>query len=152
LKICFCGNSLAERRGAAYGIAAVIKGSGIAALKKFDVVKQLEDACTTGTSNTKEGALFAIELLSSHLGLLFEPYVIILLPALLQSFSDNSVHVRAAAQTTVATIMNKLSGHGVKLILPSVLAGLENDEWRAAVASISLLGSMSNLAPKQLAT
>jgi len=152
LKTCFGGSSLAQRRGAAYGIAAIVKGSGIASLKKFEVIKQLEEACNDGAPNAKEGALFAIELLSRYLGLLFEPYVIILLPTLLHSFSDNSVHVRSAAQATVATIMNKLSGHGVKLILPSVLAGLQSEEWRAAVASISLLGSMSNLAPKQLAT
>jgi len=66
------------------------KGSGIASLKKFGVVKKLEEACLTGTAKSKEGSLFAIELLSSQLGLLFEPYVIVLLPALLQSFSDTN--------------------------------------------------------------
>jgi hypothetical protein len=152
IKECLHGQSLASRRGASYGISAIVKGSGIATLKKFLVVKQLEEACTAGSASTKEGALFAIELLSDRLGLLFEPYVIVLLPALLKSFSDPSDHVRAAARNSVGLVMSKLSGHGVKLLVPAVLAGLEEDDWRTKQASIQMLGSMSHCAPKQLAT
>ena len=74
---CLRGETLACRRGAAYGISAVVKGSGIACLKKYEIVTRLEEACSTGSSQEKEGALFAIELLSNRLGLLFEPYVIV---------------------------------------------------------------------------
>jgi HEAT repeat. len=151
LQECLHGKTLATRRGAAYGISAIVKGSGIATLKKFSVVKQLEEACTTGSASTKEGALFAIELLSDRLGLLFEPYVIVLLPALLKSFSDTSDHVRLAARNSVGLIMSKLSGHGVKLLVPAVLAGLEQEDWRTKQASIHMLGTMSHCAPKQLA-
>ena len=152
LNECLHGKSLASQRGAAYGISAIVKGSGIASLKKFSVVKQLEEACNDGTASTKEGALFAIELLSARLGLLFEPYVIVLLPVLLKSFSDSSDHVRNAAKNSVGLIMSKLSGHGVKLLVPAVLAGLEEDDWRTKQASIHMLGSMSHCAPKQLAS
>jgi hypothetical protein len=151
LQECLHGKTLAARRGAAYGISAIVKGSGIATLKKFSVVKQLEEACTTGSASTKEGALFAIELLSDRLGLLFEPYVIVLLPALLKSFSDTSDHVRSAARNSVGLIMSKLSGHGVKLLVPAVLSGLEQEDWRTKQASIHMLGAMSQCAPKQLA-
>ena len=151
IKECLHGQSLASRRGSSYGISAIVKGSGIATLKKFSVVKQLEEACIAGSASTKEGALFAIELLSDRLGLLFEPYVIVLLPALLKSFSDPSDHVRAAARNSVGLVMSKLSGHGVKLLVPAVLAGLQEDDWRTKQASIEMLGSMSHCAPKQLA-
>ena len=104
MKECLEHKSLATRRGAAYGISAIVKGSGIATLNKFRIVKQLEEACTSGLSNTKEGALFAIELLSARLGLLFEPYVIVLLPALLKNFSDGSTHVRSAASSSIGLI------------------------------------------------
>lgn len=152
IRECLHGKSLASRRGAAYGISAIIKGIGIASLKKFSVIKELEDALINGSSSSKEGALFAVELLSERLGLLFEPYVIVLLPALLKCFSDSSDHVRAAAKSSIGLIMSKLSGHGVKLLVPAVLVGLEDDDWRTKQASIHMLGSMSHCAPKQLAT
>ena len=148
---CLNGESAAVRRGAAYGISAVVKGSGIGTLKKFEVVKQLEEACSSGSSDAKEGALFAIELLSDRLGLLFEPYVIVLLPSLLKAFSDNSDHVRTAASNTADLIMSRLSAHGVKLVMPAVLTAFDDPSWRTKQASIHMLGSMSHLAPKQLA-
>ena len=137
---CIDGSSLASRRGGAYGISAAVKGSGIASLKKYEVVKRLEDACTTGSPNAKEGALFSIELLSSRLGILFEPYVIVLLPALLKAFSDSNDYVRAAADKTVGLIMGNLSGHGVKLVMPAVLDAFNEPEWRTKQASIHMLG------------
>lgn len=149
---CIEGQSLALQRGAAYGISAIVKGSGIASLKKYDVVKRLEDACTTGSPSKKEGSLFAIELCCSRLGILFEPYVIVLLPALLKAFSDSNDHVRSAADKTVGLIMSNLSGHGVKLVMPAVLEAFDETEWRTRVASIKMLGSMSHCAPKQLAS
>ena len=149
---CIHGESLASRRGAAYGISAAVKGSGIASLKKYEVVKRLEEACTSGSPNSKEGALFCIELLSGRLGILFEPYVIVLLPALLKAFSDSNDHVRSAADKTVGLIMGNLSGHGVKLVMPAVLDAFDEPEWRTKQASILMLGSMSHCAPKQLAS
>jgi len=151
MKECLHGKSLASRRGSAYGISAVVKGSGIASLKKFEVIKQLEEALSTGPA-TKEGALIAIELLSKRLGLLFEPYVIAIIPFILTSFSDSSVAVRSAATSSINLIMSKLSAHGVKLLMPSVLSGLDECDWRTKQASIHMLGSMSHCAPKQLAS
>jgi len=149
---CVDGPTLASRRGAGYGISAAVKGSGIASLKKYGVVGRLENACSQGSPNAKEGSLFCIELLSGRLGILFEPYVIVLLPALLKAFSDSNDHVRAAADRTVGQIMGNLSGHGVKLVMPAVLNAFNEPEWRTKQASIHMLGSMSHCAPKQLAS
>jgi hypothetical protein len=95
---CQEGPNFAARRGAAFGLAAVVKGLGVACLKQFDVIQQLKDASSAGSVDAREGSLCAFELLSDRLGLLFEPYVISLIPILLKSFSHSSNHVREAAQ------------------------------------------------------
>jgi vesicle coat complex subunit len=75
-----------------------------------------------------------------------------LLPTLLKAFSDSSDHVRKAAENTVGVIMSKLSAHGVKLVMPAVLTAFTDAAWRTKQASIHMLGAMSHLAPKQLAS
>lgn len=48
---CLESESAAVRRGAAYGISAAVKGSGIATLKKFGIVTKLEESCSNGSSS-----------------------------------------------------------------------------------------------------
>jgi hypothetical protein len=84
------------------------------------------------------------------IGRLFEPYVIQIVPQLLACFGDGNSDVREATSETARVIMTKISGHGVKLILPSLLQGLEDRQWRTKLGSIDLLGAMAYCAPKQL--
>ena len=141
-----------RRRGAAYGIGAFVKGLGIPSLKAHDVVPRLKEACTNGSVNARQGALFSIECLSERLGLLFEPYVITIVPILLKSFSHASDHVREAAQGAAKVIMGRLSAHGVKQVLTPILTSLpEETQWKSRQEAIKLLGYMAHCAPKQLA-
>ena len=82
--------SYAMRRGAAFGLAGVVKGLGIASLKKEGVMAALQAAIEEKkrgeeASNAKEGALFALEALCETLGRLFEPHVVGALPLLLDT-------------------------------------------------------------------
>ncbi len=151
LSRCVGGRSYGERRGAAFGVAAVVKGLGIATIKKHQVISTLESACKGSSFQGKQGALCAFECMCVRLGLLFEPYVIVILPHLLKCFGDSSNYVREAAHDCARAIMSKLSAHGVKLILPAILKSLSDPAWRSKQGAIELLGSMAYCAPRQLA-
>ncbi|XP_073011814.1 protein ILITYHIA isoform X1 [Typha latifolia] len=140
-----------ERRGAAFGLAGVVKGFGISCLKKYGIIVLLREGFEDRNSaKSREGALLAFECLCEKLGRLFEPYVIQMLPLLLVSFSDQVLAVRDAAEGAARAMMSQLTGHGVKLILPSLLKGLEDKAWRTKQSSVQLLGSMAYCAPQQL--
>ena len=147
------GNSYGERKGAAFGLSAFVKGLGIPCLKQHDIIPRLKEACTNGSINARQGSLFAFECLSERIGVLFEPYIIAIVEVLLKSFSHSSDHVREAAQDAARVIMNKLSAHGVKQVLTPILASLPNEAaWKSRQESIRLLGMMAHCAPKQLAS
>ncbi|XP_051119851.1 protein ILITYHIA [Andrographis paniculata] len=140
-----------ERRGAAFGLAGVVKGFRISSIKKYTIMKALQDGLSDRNSaRSREGALLAFECLCEKLGRLFEPYVILLLPQLLVSFSDPVVAVREAAEGAARAMMSKLTAQGVKLVLPSLLKGLEDKAWRTKQSSVQLLGAMAYCAPQQL--
>ncbi|KAI0827665.1 ARM repeat-containing protein [Trametes gibbosa] len=144
-------SSYAARRGAAYGLAGAIKGLGIHAIKEYDIIERLKTATEDKKRfEPRQGAMFAFETFSNVLGRLFEPYVIHILPLLLASFGDGTPDVREATQDAARVIMANMSGYGLKTILPSLLEGLDEKQWRTKKGSIELLGMMAYCAPKQL--
>jgi hypothetical protein len=152
LDLLLSGDSYGDRRGAAYGLAGLVKGLGISALKAHNIMSVLQNAAMDNSKIYRQGALFAFELLSERLGRLFEPFVIQILPFLLNSCGDGDENVREAAELAARTVMSQLSGQGVKLVMPALLQGVEDRAWRTKSASIELLGAMAYCAPRQLST
>jgi hypothetical protein len=145
------GSKYASRRGAAYGIAGIVKGRGLQSLKEYELMDKLSEAATDKSAyQARQGACFAFETLSNTLGKAFEPYIISIVPLLLALFGDTNTDVREATQDAAKVIMSKVSGHCVKLMLPTLLGGLEEKQWRTKKGSIELLGSMAFCAPRQL--
>ncbi len=142
----------AARRGAAYGLAGIVLGQGISALRRFAIMSKLQDAIDNKkNAHHRQGALFAYELLSFFLGRTFEPYTIKIVPQLLSTFGDTDTDVREACLDTAKTCFASLSSYGVKQILPPLLRGLDEPQWRSKKGACDLLGAMAYLDPEQLA-
>ena len=145
------GEGYADRRGAAFGLAGAVKGCGISSLKAYGIMDAVKAAVEDKKNpDAREGALMAFELLNLRLGRLFEPYVIHVLPMLLVCFGDQSEHVREATISAARAVMGQLSAQGVKLVLPALMKGLEDNAWRTKQGSVQLMGAMAACAPKQL--
>ncbi|KAL2872277.1 putative translational activator [Aspergillus lucknowensis] len=142
----------ATQRGAAYGLAGIVKGRGISTLREFRVMPHLQDASENKKEpHQRQGALLAYELFATILGRTFEPYVIQVVPQLLASFGDPNPDVRDACLYTAKACFANLSSYGVKKILPTLLDGLDDTQWRSQKGACDLLGAMAYLDPQQLA-
>jgi hypothetical protein len=141
-----------EQRGAAYGLAGLVLGRGINVLREYRIMITLSSALENKKeARQRESAMLAYELLSTILGRLFEPYVIRIVPQLLAGFGDANADVRDAALSAAKACFAKLSSYGVKHILPTLLNGLDDDQWRSKKGACDLLGAMAYLDPQQLA-
>ncbi|KAK5942181.1 translational activator of GCN4 [Knufia obscura] len=148
----FQNKNYGVRRGAAYGVAGMVKGKGIAALRQFRIMSALRAATEDKKSaDRREGAMMGYELLSSILGRTFEPYVVDVLPQLLACFGDPSANVREACLHTAKACFASLSSFGVHKVLPQLLEGLDETQWRSKKGACDLLGAMAYLDPQQLA-
>lgn len=147
------GEKFAERRGAAYGLAGLVKGAGISSLSDYDIIRNLNEAIEDKKNPKKrQGAQFAFECLSQSLGRFFEPYVIDLIPLVLNCLGDNYTEVREAATHASRMIMRNTTGYGVKKLIPLTLENLDQTAWRSKKGAVELLGSMAYLDPQQLST
>lgn len=142
----------ANRRGAAYGLAGMVRGKGIMTLRESRLLSTLKAATEEKKdSNQRQGAFLAYELLSSMLGRVFEPYILQIVPQLLAGFGDANGDVREACLDASKACFSSLSSFGVKQVLPILLEGLDEVQWRSKKGACDSLGAMAYLDPQQLA-
>ena len=131
------GPKYAGRRGAAYGIAGIIRGTGVVGIQRYNIIRRIRESAGDKSSfEARQGASFVMETLARILGRKFEPYVVQLLPVLLTSFGDANADVREATIDASKVIMGMLSGYGVKQMMPKVIEGLEERQWRTKKVSL----------------
>ncbi|KAJ5770721.1 uncharacterized protein N7511_002772 [Penicillium nucicola] len=148
----FNAKSFPPQRGAAFGLAAIVCGQGISTLRELRIMSLLKEATENKReSGHRKGALLAYELFATVLGRSFEPYVIQIVPQLLGGFGDTSISVRDCCLEASRACFQNLSSYGVKQILPTLLDGLDDTQWRSQKGACDLLGAMAYLDPQQLA-
>lgn len=147
------GKSLAIRRGAAFGLGAFVKGLGSHTLKTHHILPRLTTILQDKSSpvESKQGALFGLELMARYLGRSFEPYIVRLLEVLMGTFAEGRTEIRTATVEAAQTMMASVSTLGARLVLPVLLDLLNSTAWRSKVGAIEWLGAMAALAPRVLA-
>ncbi|SCU87824.1 LAMI_0D07624g1_1 [Lachancea mirantina] len=142
---------LCSRRGAAWGLAGLVKGFGIGALSEFDITRALMDASEDKRNpDVRIGVAYAFECLSKTLGKFFEPFVIEILPNILKNLGDAVPEVRDATAGATKAIMAHTTSFGVKKLIPVAIRNLDDISWRTKRGSVELLGNMAYLDPTQL--
>ncbi|KFD55470.1 hypothetical protein M513_03522 [Trichuris suis] len=142
-----------EKRGAAYGMAGLVKGTSVLAVRQLNVLDRLEEALVDQDDvHKREGACIALEIFSRTLKSLFDPFVLNSVSKLLLCTGDNNSRVRTAASDCIRVIMKNVSATAVRLLMPHVLSGLDVDVWRTKCGSLEVISTMANGAPRHLAT
>eukprot|EP00818_Percolomonas_sp_WS_P004632 CAMPEP_0117436456 /NCGR_PEP_ID=MMETSP0759-20121206/1016_1 /TAXON_ID=63605 /ORGANISM="Percolomonas cosmopolitus, Strain WS" /LENGTH=2571 /DNA_ID=CAMNT_0005228055 /DNA_START=624 /DNA_END=8339 /DNA_ORIENTATION=+ len=146
-----------DRRGAAFGIAGVMSGLGIAGLREFNVMGRLSAVSQKNTSEAREGVMQTFELLSKRMGTLFDPYVPEIISQLLNAISDTNATTCQAADDCATEVMKNITPHSARMILPDVLSNMkivvgQKVAWRQREATVMLLGAMAYSAPRMLST
>lgn len=140
------------KRGFAWGLAGVMYGCGLHDTYQY-VISPLNQFLSSSKADKKgkEGCMLAFECLSHRFLNLFEPYIVEVMPSILNhALSDPSKEVRMAGEQAVSVILSQLTPYGVIQLLPTVIQPTSNDNWRQKAANIRLLGHMAYCAPRQL--
>lgn len=100
----------------------------------------------------KESALYVLIALLEDFGRVIEPFIVKIIQVLMYFFGDPCEDIRELALHATKIIMSRLTGYGVKIVLPYLLKGLEEPSWRAKFNNIWALGNMAFCSPKQLSS
>jgi hypothetical protein len=140
--------------GAAYAISGIVKGLGISAIDKYQILDTLESEAFSKKASpfSKLALLNCYEAFAYTLGKSFELYSERVVPKVLNSFSDPKEMVRNAGKKALDVIMMNISGYCVNKIMSDIfLEGIEEANWRIKLGQIEALCSMAMFAPNQVA-
>ncbi|KAF9940838.1 translational elongation factor EF-1 alpha [Mortierella alpina] len=98
----------------------------------------------------RETAYMILAQVSKAVGQPGEPYLIPLVPKVLDGYADKVVSIRDAADEASKAIMALPSRYAVKLLLPVLFDSIENGRWQSQCGSLQLLAGLSKTSPKQI--
>jgi elongation factor 3 len=134
-------------------MAYAVLVAGISALEQAGIVTRLK-AAAEDMSNpiAREGALKALKSLAEHVGKPAEPFLVPLLPLMLERFGDKAEPVRKAAQAAALALASSLCQHAVPVVLPTIFEAMGlTKQWQVREGALKLLKQFAATAPNQIA-
>jgi HEAT repeat protein len=143
-----------DRRGAAFCFGGLAKGVGISTvLITMGYLQEITKNLKSTDLAALQGSIFLVEALSITAQRLWEPYIIHVLAPLMNCFGHKDKKIQEATKRAGKVIMQNVSGGGLKIVLPGILASLtERSVWQAKIGSIEMLSILAHSQPKQLPT
>ncbi|KAG0049606.1 translational elongation factor EF-1 alpha [Gryganskiella cystojenkinii] len=144
--------SPADRKAHAAKVGAQVKKVGvIKAFHEGHLVKTLTSLLENKKqASFREAALYILADVSKAVGQAGEPYLIPLMPKVLDGYADKVASVRDAADEASKAIMALPSRYAVKLLLPVLFDSIENGRWQSQCGSLQILSGLSKTSPKQI--
>lgn len=105
-------------------------------------------------SNVRERALNAIQAIADHADTspAVEPYLVVILPAVLAAVGDKTTPVKNAAHAACVSIVKALNANAVKAVLPIIINSvLTAQKWQEKMTGLTLIEVLVESAPIQLA-
>ena len=128
-------------------IVKAAKGAGLASLAA--VSEQLNTVLTDGKAS--EAGLVAFSQLVAEFGSKSEPYLVPLLPQLLERASDKSPSVRAAAEAAATALFAAVNPYSTESLMQPLFDGMAQARgWQTKVLALQLLSGLAKTAPIQL--
>jgi len=152
--------SLAEKRGHAFGCAAVVRVNGAHLLQELGLLERIA-ASLLNDNEVKQApidrivtGLSLLEAFSEMMGPRFQPYTLQprLFLALTRSFADGRTEVRNATTGAVSSLMSHVSSPALCLLLPTILEtyrahGEGASSWRSRLACVEWLRCIAKKSP-----
>ncbi|KAL7701052.1 hypothetical protein N2W54_003054 [Lotmaria passim] len=150
LKQCIHSGSYVKKKAHAWGLVGVIKGLGLTSLQRYHVMAILRKSAQEKQVE-RSGVMVLLEVLCSELATLFEPYALSMATELLEAVADPDPNVSECADDAAKEMMAKLSGVGLRQLIPRLVEGLASDSAKKRVPPLNFIGYVAFCSPKQLA-
>ena len=132
-------------------LAGSLKVLGVTSLISFGVLEHLSSGIKDKKSGlVREGALLGIWGIAKGMGRMVEPYLLELLPTVLEALADKGQPVREAAQLATSVIIDLFSEHSAKIVLPVLYDGMSK-KWQIKIGALEQLESLVNKSPIYIA-
>lgn len=141
-------------------MVGMIRGLGIKKVDHFKLFGCIEDIINKSTKkdlkdipkHKKYFIIYTLTALWDIFGKIFEPKFPEILPKFMLLFGDLLDDIRELSTDVLSVAMAKMSGYGIKKMVPILLEGCRTSNTRAKLSNIAALGSMAHCASKQLAS
>lgn len=131
-------------------LALYINDTGLIALQTEKIIDQLMLAAMNKKSGLeREGGLLGIAGIAEICGLKILPFLLPLLPDILDLESDKGLPVREAAHLAISNILDLVDSHGVHMVLPAISKGTSG-KWMTKLAALRYFDVLGAKLPKEV--